>query len=254
MRSVIAALGLFTVIPVPPLAHVDRRTAAAAIAALPLVGGALGLTAGGLGALVGWRTSSFLAGVVVVTVIAAVTGAMHLDGVADTADGLGSRRDPDEALAVMKKSDIGPMGVCVLVLVLLLGVGALAAMPWRWLVVAGMLGPLAGRLGVLWATLRGIPCGRPGGFGSLFSEVTSPATALMVTAAAVGLAAGGGLWAGGPGAMVIALGSLAAAQFVMVCWRRHLLRRLGGLTGDTFGSLIEVGQLACWLTITVGVG
>jgi len=57
--------------------------------------------------------------VLVLATLAAVTGAMHLDGLADTADGIGSRRPAEEALTIMKRSDIGPMGVAALVLVLL---------------------------------------------------------------------------------------------------------------------------------------
>ena len=117
MRALLAAVGLFTVIPVRPF-DVDRRAASRAMAALPVLGLLLGLAAGAVAGLLGWLTSPLLGAVVGLALLAWLTGALHLDGVADTADGLGSRKPADEALAIMRRSDIGPMGVVVLVFVL----------------------------------------------------------------------------------------------------------------------------------------
>lgn len=252
MRGLLAALGLFTIIPAPVLTTVDRDVARRAIAAFPWLGALLGLAAGAVGAGVGWRSGSgFLAGIVVLLVLVGATGAMHLDGIADTADGLGSRKGPDEALAIMKRSDIGPMGVTALVGDLLLGAALLSSLPWRWLVVAAVLGPMVGRLGVVQATLVGTPCARPGGFGSLFSEVTSRATFAAEVATALVVAGGAGFLAGGGWGVAATCAALLAALGAMAGWAQHLRRRLGGLTGDCFGSLIEVGQLVCWLVLAL---
>ncbi|MGB6457595.1 MAG: adenosylcobinamide-GDP ribazoletransferase, partial [Streptosporangiaceae bacterium] len=104
----------------------DRRAIAAAMYLAPVVGLALGGVAAGV--LIGCRagrTGPLLAAALAIAVLAALTRALHLDGLADTADGLGSRLPAGPALAVMKKSDIGPFGVVALVLTLLVQVSAL---------------------------------------------------------------------------------------------------------------------------------
>jgi hypothetical protein len=122
------AFGTLTILPVKPPAHVDRDTAGWAMTFAPLVGLVLA-------ALVGvplWFLSDagagspFLLAALTIGALAWLTRAMHLDGLADVADGLGSGRRGEDALAIMKKSDIGPFGVATLLLVLLIQVTALA--------------------------------------------------------------------------------------------------------------------------------
>lgn len=242
MNPLGAATGLFTVIPVRPF-DVDRGTARRAMAGFPWLGLLIGAAAGGVlwGA---WHLAGPLLGAMLgLAVVAAVTGALHLDGVADTADGLGSRRPPEEALRIMRKSDVGPMGVAVLVLVLLVDAAALASMPDALLGAVALAGAAAtGRLAVTLATTSHRSA-RAEGFGALFVGVTRPVTAAL-TAAAVGVVIlGAAWWVGGLGAALAAAIGLAAASLVGALWTWHLLRRLGGWTGDTFGSLIEVTQL-----------
>ena len=108
-----------------------------------------------------------LGGVLAVAVLALLTGGLHLDGLADTADGLGSRRPAAEALAIMRRSDTGPLGVATLLLVVLIQVSALATVP-RGLDGAGalVLAVVTGRVAVLLATgapRPGVRVGRAGG-------------------------------------------------------------------------------------------
>lgn len=251
-----AAISLFTVIPVPPVA-LDRSAARSAIWALPWVGGLVGLVAalvaGGAQALGG---GPLLAALLGLGVLALSTGGLHLDGLADTADGLASRRPAVEALAIMKRSDIGPMGVASLVFVLGVDAAALAsprvaaAGPLA-LAAALVAGPMIGRLLAVAGTTPGHPPAHAGGFAALFAGVSSPRAvavdAVAVLAVCVGL---GAVARGGPGALAFGLAA-TAAWLVGWGWRRHLVRRLGGLTGDTWGSLIELGQLIAWVVLAV---
>ncbi|HHT12664.1 MAG TPA: adenosylcobinamide-GDP ribazoletransferase, partial [Propionibacterium sp.] len=197
------ALGLFSIIPVPPF-EVDRRVAARAMAGFPWLGLLLGALAAAVlyGASV--LASPILGAMLGLAALAGLTGALHLDGVADTADGLGSRRPPDEALQVMRKSDVGPMGVAVLVLVLLIDAAALASLPSPLLgAVALAGGAMTGRLAVTLASTSQRSARRQG-FGALFVGVTSIATA-AVSCLAVSLAVLGGVWwAGGYRALLAA--------------------------------------------------
>ena len=132
MRS---ALTMFTAIPVPGSWHgvpVSPRV----IAWLPPLGGVLGAVAGLPAALVLWRApgAGLLGAVLAVVVLALLTRGLHLDGLADTADGLGSRAPAERALEIMRRSDIGPFGVVTLVLVLAVDLAAVTALAadGRW--------------------------------------------------------------------------------------------------------------------------
>ncbi|MDO5676950.1 MAG: adenosylcobinamide-GDP ribazoletransferase [Propionibacteriaceae bacterium] len=235
------AFGLFSIIPVKPF-DVDRRVATRAMAAFPWMGLLLGAVAGGL--LFGaWHLAGPLLGAMLALgLLAWLTGAIHLDGVADTADGLGSRRSPEEALTIMRKSDVGPMGVAALVLVLLIQAAALASMPTAQVAVVGVAGAAAvGRLAVTLATTSQRSA-RQQGFGALFVGVTGYGAVTVNTLAVMAVLLAAAYWAGGYHDVLATGIALAACALVGAIWARRLLRRLGGWTGDTFGSLIEVTQ------------
>lgn len=252
------ALSLFSVAPVgdtAPMtatAPITTTQAARAVRWLPVVGAVIGLVSV-LPALAVWRGgghgSALLAAALVVTAQALLTRGLHLDGLADLADGLGSRRPAGEALAVMKQSDIGPFGVAAVVGCLLVQVCALSAVLGRDPRPAGAVVVLAvavtARLAVLWAAGTGVPAARPGGFGALVAGTAGPA-ARVVSTAVVLAAAGGGLALAGAGAGEVGglLGAQVAALLVAWLVRGHAVRRLGGVTGDVFGALIEIAATA----------
>jgi len=252
-----AAVSFFTWVPVPPV-EVDRPTARRAIAALPWVGLGLGAAAAAASGLVLLADAgAHLAAIVGLAVVAALSGAMHLDGLADTVDGLGSRRPPAEALAVMRRSDIGPMGVATIVLVLLLDAAALASpsLAGPALPAALLVMPLVGRVPVLAGTSRRSPSARAEGFGALFAEVTSDIALSAGATAALGVCAlVGALAARGTVGAALFCGATLLAWAVAALWQRHLVRRLGGFTGDTLGSLVEVTQTAFVLVLALSVG
>jgi adenosylcobinamide-GDP ribazoletransferase len=250
----LAAVGLFTIVPVPN-AEIDRMTARRAVRALPWLGLVLGLVAALAAWLVGLRSGPLLVAVVGVTVPIALTGAMHLDGLADTADGLGSRKPAAEALDVMRRSDIGPMGVVSIVIALLVQVAAIASIDSRHAaLVVIALQPLVGRVTILSATGGGIPLARAKGFGTLVGGVTSIPEAAVGHLLTLVVCGAAGWWQSGLwGAWAMGVSFLAAIG-IGTLWRRHLARRLGGLTGDTFGSLIEVSQTAFALVAALMLG
>lgn len=253
----VAALGLFTVIPVPSVAEIDRRLAARAMAAFPWVGLLVGAAAGAVLWLVTASGAGGLLGSALALAVAAgLTGALHLDGLADTADGLGSRKPAEAALAIMRKSDIGPMGVAALALGLLIDAAALTSLAERGGALAAAalaVAAMAGRAVVTGATVSRLSA-RQQGFGALFVGVTRPLTAAGTAVAGLVVAAGAGWLAGGvPGAVALAVAATAAGG-VGLLWARRLGRRLGGMTGDVFGSVIEVTQAACLVASAVLAG
>ena len=171
--------------------------------------------------------------------IAALTGGLHLDGLADTADGLGSRRPADAALEIMRRPDIGPMGVGALVLVLLVQVAAVAAIP-RAPLAAGavVLAEVTGRVSVVVATSA--PAARPGGFGALVAGRTTAAERALTVGALTCAVAAAGLTGGGPALAVRGLGAALAGLLAGWLVQRTADRRLGGMTGDVFGAILQV--------------
>lgn len=263
-----AALGLFSVLPVPSFAVIDRVVARRAIGWLPAAGALLGCLSA-LAALLVWALngSALLSAVVAVLVLAALTGGLHLDGLADTADGLGSRQPAGQALSVMRRSDIGPMGVVSIVGVLALDITALASItttPW-FLGFCVFAGAVVARAALWWATRPSIPPARAEGFGAQFAGVTSVRAAVVWTCGLllvlsvlsgwdVGLGAAPGLllsW--NPLSMVAVLVAACGALLVGALWARHLVRRLGGLSGDAYGSIIEVAQATMWLGLALSL-
>ncbi len=235
------AVTTLSVAPLRP-GRVDRARAAVAMTAAPLVGALIGAVLAGLTAA--GPALGVPAGVTAALAVAAgvlLTRGLHLDGLADTVDALGSYRPAEEALAVMKKPDIGPFGVAAIVLDLLVQVAAVAA--------AGPAGVAlaytAGRLAVPVACRRGVPAARPQGLGALVAGTVHPAwlaaVAAVVTAAAV-VAVPGRPW---QGPVAVLAGAGAAALLV-----RHAVRRFGGVTGDVIGAAVETATVVALLVLS----
>ena len=242
------ALGLLTVLPVGQV-QTERRTVRAALLLAPAVGLGLGALAWVVGLLVLRAGDAALAAAVAsVAVLALATRALHLDGLADVADGLASGKAPDAALEVMRRSDVGPFGVATLVLVLLMQVAVVAA-AWEQ-ALAGpvlLLGCLTGRLALLWGCRAGVPAARTDGLGALVAGVVSPVAAAAVTASAC---AGAAVWGAsvGDGALAFPAGVLGGVGAALLLLRRAR-HRLGGVTGDVLGALVETATTATALTL-----
>ena len=256
LRPLRTSLGLFTVIPVRAVPEIGRDEASRAVLWLPAVGVLLAVPAAGVLLAVeagGHATPRLLlAAALAVGALAVLTGGLHLDGLADTADGLGSRRPRDQALAIMRRSDVGPFGVVALVLVIVVQITALATIAPGWPAAAALaLAVVTGRVAVVMATGPGSPAARPDGFGALVAGAT--ATRAMV-AAGLSLAAAVAVTAvlawGWPaavrGAAAAAAGLLAADLL-----RRAAKRRLGGMTGDVFGALVEISTTTVLLVLAL---
>jgi adenosylcobinamide-GDP ribazoletransferase len=223
----------------------SRRTAAQAMIASPAVGLLLGAAAAGVLYVFQryWHAGPLLGAVLAITVLAALTRALHLDGLADLADGLGSRRPAAEALDIMQRSDIGPFGVAVLVLTLLLQVTALTQADSLGRGVTSVIAAaMTGRLALTWACRAGVPPARGSGLGALVAGTVHPAAAAVLSAAAVvGMAAFGLIFSA-----AIAAGIAAG---LALCWLA--VRRLGGITGDVLGAVVETATAVCLLVLAL---
>jgi adenosylcobinamide-GDP ribazoletransferase len=242
LRGLRLAVTLLTAIPLPGRgAAPTRRTAGAAMAWAPVVGLLLGAAAAAVLELAArWgHTGPLLAAVLAVAALALLTRGLHLDGLADLADGLGSRRPAEAALAIMKRSDIGPFGVVTLVLTLAVQVAALAqAQALGRGAPAAVAAAVAGRLSLTWACRRGVPAARGSGLGALVAGTVPRAIPVLLTAASLAAC-----FAFGPVVMI----AVAAGLGVSLAVTALAVRRLGGITGDVLGALVEITTAVCLL-------
>ncbi|MFF5030050.1 adenosylcobinamide-GDP ribazoletransferase [Streptomyces collinus] len=248
------AFGTLSVLPVR-VRRWDREAARGGMLCAPVVG----LVVGGCAALPGLLllflgAGPLLAAVASVAVPAALTRGLHLDGLADTADGLGSGKPADEALRIMKQSDIGPFGVLTLVLVLLAQVAVLAQLyqdSWREGALAALTSAVAARLALTLAARTGVPAARPEGLGAAVAGVVPTWGALAVAAGCTVLAAGWGAVSGPDGAVRAAAAMLLAPAVAELLLRR-CTHRFGGVTGDVFGALAETAATTALIVPALG--
>jgi adenosylcobinamide-GDP ribazoletransferase len=235
-RGLQLAVSWLTVLPVRAPIEVDRAIARQALYWAPLVGAGLGvLVAGLLSALHALGTPSLLTGLAGVATLAGLTRGMHLDGLADTADGLGCYGDPQRALDVMRDGATGPFGVVTLVLVLTTQAAALGAFAETGRLIPVVLALIAGRAAFGWCARIGVPPARPAGLGALVAGSQPPA--VPVTWSATLLAGGLVAVPGRPWQGALAVG---LAALVVLVVSAHTRRRFGGVTGDVLGATSEL--------------
>lgn len=243
MSGLTGALGLFSVVPVRATRELRRSDAVAALRWFPLVGAAVGAAAAlPAVAVLHWAPrASSLGAVAAIALLALLTRGLHLDGLADTADGLGARAPAAEALEIMRRSDIGPFGVLAIVFAVLIDVSALTSLGgglWRP-VAALAVAAATGRVAVLLAAHRRVPSARASGFGAYVAGSMSPVTLIL---SAAGVLGAGALLAWSVDASVIGWPVAQAIALVLATgFRVHTTRRIGGVTGDVFGALVEIG-------------
>ncbi len=230
LHDIATAFSLLTRLPVPVNhARAGARGAGAAWA-FPLVGAALGLAAGLLGwLLVKAGLSAPMAAVFVITMQVAMTGAMHEDGLADMADGLGGFT-PARRLDIMKDSRIGAYGAIALMLALLarhVGISGLAVADWP----LGLAALGAGSRGLMVAVMAWLPNARAGGLSAQAGRPDAwPALGLGLAFCLLGFGWSGGLIFAG---MAVAVGLVALMAKA----------RFGGQTGDILGASQQCAEI-----------
>ncbi|GAB3568294.1 adenosylcobinamide-GDP ribazoletransferase [Amycolatopsis endophytica] len=240
------ALGTLTALPVPAPHVIDRRVASGAMLLAPVAAVPLAVLAGLIvlgGDLLGLPALA-VAGLAVGAIGLASRG-LHLDGLADTADGLGASFDRSRALEIMRRGDSGPTGVATLLLVLIVQCGALSgAITSGHGVTAAVVGTLVSRWVLALCCTRGVPSARPEGLGATVAGAIRPPWTILTLCAAAGLAtlAPGLPWWRGP----LAVAAAVAAAGVML-WR--CTNRLGGITGDVLGAGVEIAAATAWLAL-----
>ncbi|MFD9565536.1 adenosylcobinamide-GDP ribazoletransferase [Streptomyces sp. NPDC059994] len=255
MDGIRFAFGTLTALPVR-VTRWDREAARAGMLWAPLAGLVIGACAAAVGGILLLLDSGpLLAAVATAAVPAALTRGLHLDGLADVADGLGSAKPAEDALRIMKQSDIGPFGVLTLVFVLLGQVAVLTelyAASWTRGAAAATIAAVTARLALTLTCRPTVPPARPDGLGATVAGAVpvrlAVPVAFTVTAACAAIA-GAGL---GPGAAVHHALAMAAALGAAQLLLAHCVRRFGGVTGDVFGAVAETATTTALIVSALG--
>ena len=231
MKSFFVALKFLTVFPWPKGSERSHVELGRSAIFFPLIGLVLGLILALVNFLLEPFASSGLLSVVLVAILALLTGGLHLDGVGDTFDGLGAGGDRERMLSIMDDSRTGTFGLIAIVLVLLFKIQALQSMEvdrWRALLVA----PILGRWSMVLLGYRS-KAAKPGLGSSLIDHLQTThfllatvLTLLLVTA----------IWRANGIVMMAWVAVLTTASKI------YLYRRLGGVTGDTLGAVGELSE------------
>jgi cobalamin 5'-phosphate synthase/cobalamin synthase len=236
MRSLAAAVSFLTRLPLGRLVSFDAADVARSAGWFPLVGLLVGAICAGAAFLLRAHLPLALVAVILIAMDALLTGALHFDGLADTADGFGGGKDRDDVLRIMRDHAIGSYGGTALVLLVGFKAAAYAALLGgdRWFV-AVLLTPAMGRWSILLLTAA-LPYARK--TASVVSDMSKGAVVwgTLILAAAV---AASRLWSAGAAA---ATAVMVSAYFGVYC-----RRKIGGITGDTLGANVQLCECAALL-------
>ncbi|MBI4396660.1 MAG: adenosylcobinamide-GDP ribazoletransferase [Elusimicrobia bacterium] len=240
MTSLFAALGFLTVFPVPRSSQEEPRALEGAVWWFPVAGLLIGAVLCLLDGLWGFVFPPAVQAVLTVVSLAGLSRGLHIDGLADTADGVFSFRSREKMLDIMRDPRSGPMGVVAVVSILALKMAAICSLPspWRWK--ALLLAPVAGRCAMglvmgLFSYAR-----TEGGLATAFQSGRTKARAAWSGLSLLALAA---TVMGGPG---VIFGGVCLAS----AWgfSAYVHGKIDGYTGDTLGATCEIIE-AVWFLL-----
>ena len=240
MRLYFIALQFLTIIPLPFTVPCEERDLGRSMALFPIVGLTLGFLLLGVNYLMAPLLPRPVTDLLLLAILAGITGALHLDGLADVVDGLAARGGRERFLEVMKDSRCGPVGAAALAFFLLIKYQALLAVPDMQKNAALLLFPLLGRYAQVQCT-AGATRARSDGLGStfiggagVFQFLAAVGTALSISYILFGI---NGVW-------------LFSGAYLLTWWlRRWAHRRLAGITGDIIGFACEMTEAVTLLLI-----
>ena len=243
MFSFLVAVQFLTTLPIRVWREIQGEDIARSVRYFPLVGVLLGvLTTLLYRLLAGWLPPQIIP-LVLVTTFLMVTGALHYDGFLDSCDGLFGYRSPERRLEIMRDSRVGSFAVAGGWVLLSFKYAGLSLVPPDLMPAALMMGAMLGRWALV-VTVVIFPYGRETGLGKIYKQYNTRNELLL---AAVGVSLLAALILHGPGLLGVGL----ASGLAWLIGRWIMTRLPAGLTGDSYGAIAELTEMASWLLIGV---
>jgi len=240
--SFLLALKFLTSIPILRRREVSPQELGRSIAYFPAIGIIIGLLLAGLNWLLTFILPPAVVNVLLVTFLVVITGALHLDGLVDTCDGIAGHKPVEERLKVMHDSRAGGFGIIGACCLLLVKFIALNSVPEDMKMATLILMPTLSRWIVVWAVFA-YPYARKTGLGKIFKEEANLKRFILATLTAL--------------AVALVLGQLYGFIIMLLIWlitwavAAYLKRKFTGLTGDTYGAINEVAEVSVLILIII---
>jgi adenosylcobinamide-GDP ribazoletransferase len=243
--SFLAALQFLTSIPVSIKRKLEPAQIGQATMWFPLIGFIIGLVLALLNLLLGLILPTSVVNVLLIAALVVITGVMHLDGLADTCDGIAGYKPVEERWKVMRDSRTGAFGVVGIALLLLVKYIALNNVPNAWFTPTLILMPTVSRWAMVYAVYA-FPYARPEGLGSVYKQQTRWQHFLLAT-----------LIVGAAGALLYQ--TISYAGFILIgiilvlttLLAFYFKKKFAGLTGDTYGAINEISEVAVLLAVII---
>jgi len=238
----LAALQFLTIIRLPWRRDVRLEELGRSTGYFPLIGLIIGLILVGLNWLFGLVLPSAVATALLIVSLAVISGALHLDGFVDTCDGIAGHKTVEARWKVMRDSRVGGFGIVGVVLLLLVKYVSLSSIPEPLLLTTLVLMPVVSRWAMAYAIFT-YPYARPSGLGKAFKRGTSWPRFTMATIIAVAVAV--------VLAQLVGLGIMFLIWVITVAMAAYFKSKFSGLTGDNYGAINEVAEVAVLILINL---
>ena len=241
LPCLLAAFRFLTIVPISWRSERDGKYFQHSLPYFPVLGAIIGCVVGGVSFLLHTITTAAVGSVLTIIMLAMISGCLHLDGLADTADGFFSSRPKERMLEIMRDSRIGAMGVIAIVFVLLLKYAALSTLSPASMFRTVVLMPLSGRAAIVLSMVL-LPYARETeGLGKLFYSQSRGVSAMWSIILLILTAA---FW--GRRTMFFCCAATAITVLSFAVWCK---RKIGGTTGDTLGAVCELTETAVAIAI-----
>ena len=243
--SFLAALQFLTSIPISIKRELSPQQLGRATAWFPLVGLIIGGMLGLLNWLMGFILPPSVTSALLIVALVIVTGAMHLDGLADTCDGIAGHKPVEERWKVMRDSRTGAFGVVGIVLLLLTKYLALNNIPAENMLPVLLFVPVVSRWAMVYAVFA-FPYARPEGLGAAYKTATRWPQFTAATVIAIAIASALFPLFSATGFLLI--GCVWVITTLLALYFKH---KFAGLTGDTYGAINEVTEVMALILIII---
>ncbi len=237
-----AALRFLTIIPLPWRREVSQEEVGRSIVYFPVVGVIIGLILAGLNWLLSLILPPAVVNALLLVALVVITGAIHLDGLIDTCDGLGGHKTIEARWQVMSDSRVGGFGVVGAILLLVVKYVSLNSVPQALMTATLVLMPLLGRWAMVYAVFA-YPYAKPSGLGRVFKQEASRGRFVIATIITLGVAIGLARWANIAYFYLAGLVIMGGIWVITMAMAACLKSRFAGLTGDSYGALNEVAEV-----------
>ncbi len=242
MSRFLAALRFLTIISIPWRHEVQKEQLGRSASYFPVVGLIIGLILAGLNWLFRLVLPPGVANALLLVLLVIISGALHLDGFADTCDGIAGHNAVEDRWRVMHDSRVGAFGIIGVVLLLLVKYVSLNSIPEALMMTTLVLMPVVSRWAMVY-TVFAYPYARPSGLGKTFKQETSWQRFTLATLVTVALAA--------ILAQLVGLVILVLIWVITVALATYLKRKFAGLTGDNYGAINEVVEVSVLIFINL---